>query len=91
MWFCGCAGLFAAGFTQITPHTYLSRVAPLTEADHQIEAVLPEQSVASDLAMPISQPCLQVLRRTWSKQAVVSYAILTHPGDRYRLGGHLTF
>lgn len=78
-------------FTQLTPHTYLSRIAPLTEAHHQIEAVLPEQAVASHLSIALSQPCLQVLRRTWSKKAVVSYAKLTHPGSRYRLGGHLTF
>lgn len=78
-------------FTQLTPHTYLSRIAPLTEAHHQIEAVLPEQAIASHLSIALSEPCLQVLRRTWSKTAVVSYAKLTHPGSRYRLGGHLTF
>ena len=78
-------------FTRLTPHTYLSRIAPLTEAHHQIEAVLPEQALASHLSIALSEPCLQVLRRTWSKKAAVSYAKLTHPGSRYRLGGHLTF
>ncbi|MFB0999155.1 MAG: histidine utilization repressor, partial [Colwellia sp.] len=36
-------------------------------------------------------PCLQVKRRTWSSQGVVSLAILTAPGNKYRLGSHLTF
>lgn len=78
-------------FELVTPHTYLSRIAPLTEADHQIEAVLADGEVAALLDVDTSQPCLQVQRRTWSKKAVVSFAILTHPGHRYRLGGHLTF
>jgi len=78
-------------FELITPHTYLSRIAPLTEADHQIEAVLAQSELAALLDIDASQPCLQVQRRTWSKKAVVSFAILTHPGHRYRLGGHLTF
>lgn len=78
-------------FETITPHTYLSTIAPLTEADHQIEAVLPEGDTAQHLCIDQEQPCLLVQRRTWSKKAVVSFAILTHPGNRYRLGGHLTF
>ncbi|MCY7294673.1 histidine utilization repressor [Alteromonas sp. a30] len=78
-------------FERTTPHTYLSRIAPLTEADHQIEAVLADVAITDLLNMTPTQPCLQVQRRTWSKKAVVSFAILTHPGHRYRLGGHLTF
>ena len=78
-------------FETITPHTYLSRVAPLTEADHHIEAILPEGDIAKPLQIDPGQPCLLVQRRTWSKKAVVSFANLTHPGNRYRLGGHLTF
>ena len=78
-------------FEAITPHTYLTQVAPLTEADHQIEAVLAASNIVEELNIEPGQPCLQVQRRTWSKKAVVSFAILTHPGHRYRLGGHLTF
>ncbi|GAA5132390.1 histidine utilization repressor [Thalassotalea piscium] len=78
-------------FTEITPHEYLSHEAPLTEATHEIEAVLANESISKLLAINTQQPCLQVKRRTWSKQGVVSVAILTSPGNKYRLGSHLVF
>lgn len=81
----------AQNFTQITPHEYLSEVAPLTEATHDVEAILADSSICQLLAIDKNQPCLQVKRRTWSRIGVVSLAILTSPGNKYRLGGHLTF
>lgn len=78
-------------FTQITPHEYLSHEAPLTEATHEIEAVLASEKICQLLAIDTQQPCLQVKRRTWSNQGVVSVAILTSPGNKYRLGSHLVF
>jgi GntR family histidine utilization transcriptional repressor len=74
-----------------TPHEYLSFVAPLTEARHTIEAVVPNSSQQQQLQIEAREPCLQILRRTWSRQGVVSFARLIHPGSRFRLGGHLTF
>ncbi len=78
-------------FANITSHEYLSTEAPLTEATHEIEAVSAEKNIVQLLAINSHQPCLQIKRRTWSRQGVVSFAILTSPGDKYRLGGHLTF
>lgn len=78
-------------FTQITPHEYLSSEAPLTEATHEVEAVLAKDDVSRLLAISNTTPCLQVKRRTWSSQGVVSLAILTAPGNKYRLGSHLVF
>ncbi len=78
-------------FTEITSHEYLSSVAPLTEATHEVEAVLAEQHICQLLSIEKTDPCLQVRRRTWSKQGVVSLAILTSPGSKYRLGSHLVF
>lgn len=78
-------------FTEITSHEYLSSVAPLTEATHEVEAVLAEQHICQLLSIEETDPCLQVRRRTWSKQGVVSLAILTSPGSKYRLGSHLVF
>jgi len=78
-------------FTQITPHEYLSSEAPLTEATHEIEAVLAANEVCQLLNIETSIPCLQVKRRTWSSKGVVSLAILTSPGNKYRLGSHLIF
>ena len=78
-------------FTKTTPHEYLSAVAPLTEATHEIEAVLAEGEICQLLNISDNIPCLQVKRRTWSSKGVVSLAILTAPGNKYRLGSHLTF
>lgn len=74
-----------------TANEYLSQVAPLTEADHTVEAVLPDAQQAGWLQIAPGQPCLLVRRRTFSARGIVSYAELTHPGNRYRLGGHLAF
>lgn len=76
-------------FESITPNYYLNQVAPLTQADHSIEAELPNEMVANKLKMTMTQPILKVCRRTFSSHGVVSYALLYHPGDRYRLGGHI--
>ena len=78
-------------FTHLTPHEYLSIEAPLTEATHEIEAILATTEICDLLLIEATQPCLQVKRRTWSSQGVVSLAILTAPGDKYRLGSHLIF
>lgn len=78
-------------YTKVTPHEYLSSEAPLTEATHEVEAVLAREEISKLLAIDNITPCLQVKRRTWSSQGVVSLAILTSPGNKYRLGSHLVF
>ncbi|MEM7359638.1 MAG: histidine utilization repressor [Pseudomonadota bacterium] len=80
-------------FTATTPNVYLSKIAPLTEADHIVEAILPgdesEHLIAQHMNISSNAPCLKISRRTWSQQGMVSVATLIHPGDRYRLGGHI--
>ena len=82
-------------FSGMTPHEYLSQVAPLTEADHIIDAILPAESgitaLTEHLGVANTAPCLRVSRRTYSSRGIVSVATLIHPGNRYRLGGHLNF
>jgi GntR family histidine utilization transcriptional repressor len=78
-------------FEQHTPNAYLMRSAPLTEADHLIEAVQVNRVIARRLKIKVSEPCLKLTRKTWCKQGVVSLAYLIHPGARYRLGDHLRF
>lgn len=78
-------------FSKITPHEYLSEVAPLTEARHTIEAVMPTPDVCQWLGLYNEEPCLQIIRRTWSTRGIVSFTRLISPGSKYRLGGHLTF
>ncbi|GAB3013945.1 histidine utilization repressor [Bowmanella dokdonensis] len=78
-------------FTRITPHEYLCSVAPLTEAEHRVEAILADALTQQYLAMQAGEPCLRLQRTTWSRDGIVSHALLTHPGNKYQLGGHLTF
>ena len=78
-------------FTVMTPNHYLTQVAPLTEADHVVSAIIPDTDTAEKLMLTPSEPCLQIDRRTYSARGIVSVATLTHPGKRYRLGGHLDF
>lgn len=78
-------------FELITPHEYLCQVAPLTEARHTVEAVSPNAEMCNWLALYNEEPCLQVIRRTWSANDIVSFTRLVSPGSKYRLGGHLTF
>lgn len=78
-------------FALTSANHYLSQVAPLTQADHIVEAILPDELLASRLHIALTQPCLKVSRRTYSAKGIVSYAQLYHPGNRYRLGSHLEF
>ncbi len=84
-------GYLDQDFTQTTPNAYLNRVATLTEATHVVEATLADQQTTESLAIEQTQPCLKITRRSWCRDGVVSMAKLYHPGDRYRLGGHLNF
>ncbi len=87
-------------FTAQTANYYLNQVAPLSQADHSVEAVLVSPEVAKALLIQSNDPCLKVTRRTFTgikasdnplANNVVSHAVLYHPGSRYRLGGHLEF
>ncbi|MCK8117432.1 histidine utilization repressor [Pseudoalteromonas sp. 2CM37A] len=85
------AGYLQLDFSALTPHEYLSSVAPLTQARHTVEAVMPNSQMCQWLNLYNEEPCLQVIRRTWSTKGIVSFARLVSPGSKYRLGGHLTF
>ena len=74
-------------FTQITPTHYLLEVAPLWEAQYQIEAAAPTAQEAKLLGVPRSEACLVVTRRTVSRGVPVTIARLVHPGTRYLLEG----
>lgn len=78
-------------FSATTPNAYLSRVAPLTEADTTVEAIAAEEAVAKALDIELHSACLQIWRRTKSRAGTVSFARLVHPGNRYRLGAQLRF
>lgn len=77
-------------FTATTPSAYLTGVAPLQEAEQIVRASIPNQAVRNHLGMPDDEPCLVILRRTWSVRRPVTFARLHHPGSRFELTGHYT-
>ena len=78
-------------FSAMTPHEYLSVIAPLTKATHEVEAILASDETCQLLDISDREPCLQIKCKTWSNKGVVSFTILTASGNKYRLGNHLIF
>lgn len=78
-------GYLEQDFSQLTPNQYLSELFPLSEIEHIVEAVRPDQQARQLLNIDADEPCLQVNRRTWSEGRLISFAQLIHPGSRYRL------
>lgn len=72
-------------FSRQTPNEVLVNSCPISDVEHVVEAVQVDAQVAGWLAIEPTAPCLSVIRRTWSDEHVVSYALLIHPGDRYKL------
>ena len=77
-------------FTRQTPYAYLSQVAPLTEGEHVVEAILAEADECQLLQIEGGEPCLLIRRRTWSGRQPVTAARLIHPGSRHRLEGRFS-
>ena len=75
-------------FSVQTPNEYLTAVAPLTEGEHIVESILVGEKEAAWLQIDQTEPCLQIRRKTWSNQNVVTSAQLIYTGARYRLEGH---
>jgi len=77
-------------FAVLTPSAYLTSIAPLQEAEQVVRASMPNAAVRKHLNCEADEPCLVVIRRTWSAGRPVTFARLHHPGGRYELTGHYT-
>jgi GntR family histidine utilization transcriptional repressor len=75
----------SADFSRTTPNEYLTRIAPIDEAEHVVEAVLPDADAQRLLGVGPAEPCLRLFRRTFSGGRVVTCAWLVHPGRLYRM------
>lgn len=74
-------------FTRVTPYEYLTAVGPIAASEHIIEAVTPTTEACAHLELRQPEPCLLLIRRTWSNGLVATLARLTHPGSRFRFVG----
>ena len=80
----------AQDFEAVRPSAYLTGVAPLQEAEQVVRPSMPKAAVRQRLQIDASEPCLVIIRRTWSGGRPVTFARLHHPGSRYELAGHYT-
>lgn len=78
-------GYLDTDFSRHTPNEALAAACPISDVEHVIEAILVDAETATALGTNTTTPCLQIIRRTWSDEHLISYARLTHPGDRYKL------
>ena len=77
----------AADFTSTTPTHYLFEVTALWRAQYSIEAAGATAQEAALLGIAPTDPCLVVVRRTFTVDAAITIARLAHPGALYRLHG----
>jgi len=77
-------------FTQTTPTRHLFEATALWRAQYSIEAALATAQEAKLLAIAPVDPCLIVVRRTFTRSAPITIARLVHPGSRYQLEGQFT-
>ena len=73
-------------FSRITATAYLLQQFKPDEMEHRVRAVVPDTPTRELLQMETWQPCLELIRRTWKNDQVVTAVTLTYPGDRYELG-----
>tara|TARA_R110002167_G_scaffold366330_1_gene594907 strand:- start:3144 stop:3848 length:705 start_codon:yes stop_codon:yes gene_type:complete len=72
-------------FSKITAHQYLTSVAPLTEAEITVEAVMPTKILKHNLHLNSNTPCLKVTRSTYSNGQPISFVVLYHPANMFKL------
>jgi GntR family histidine utilization transcriptional repressor len=69
----------------VYPGSYLDQIAPADDVEHVVEAVLAERRERDLLRISAGEPCLRLIRRTWSTGTPVSLIWFTYPGRFYRL------
>jgi GntR family histidine utilization transcriptional repressor len=74
---------------RLQPARYLLQVIRPDEMEHIVEAGHPSSDESKHMQIDANEPCLILVRRTWSHGKIVTYVRLTHPSSRYRLGSRL--
>lgn len=74
-------------FQHNATYDYLMKVAPMTEGEHLVEAVMATAAECDLLQIEQTEPCLQIKRRTWSSDQIITTARLISPSSRFQLFG----
>ena len=69
---------------------YLQSIALPTEAEHVIEAVLPDKRERQLLHIGASEPCLTVVRKTWVERQLTTCTRFVHPGSRHKIWSRIS-
>ena len=77
-------------FAAIRPSEYLYNIVPAHDVEHVVDAGLSTPAEAALLEIRVEEPCLTLVRRTWTSGVAVTFARFVHPGSRYRLGCRFT-
>ncbi|MCX4157215.1 MULTISPECIES: histidine utilization repressor [Paraburkholderia] len=77
-------------FSTARPSEYLFETVPAHDVEHVVDAGLPTRAEAEWLEIRADEPCLTLMRRTWTSGVAVTFARFVHPGSRYRLGCRFT-
>lgn len=77
-------------FNSARPSAYLYSTVPLDEIEHVVDAGLVSATESELLEISNEEPCLTLVRRTWTGGVAVTFARFVHPGSRYRLGCRFT-
>jgi hypothetical protein len=72
------------------PTNRMSLTVPAHDVEHVVDAGLPTRTEAELLEIHADEPCLTLMRRTWTSGVAVTFARFVHPGSRYRLGCRFT-
>lgn len=80
-------GYLDQDFTRRTPHAFLTMSAAITEVEHVLHAIRPDERVQGYLRVGADEPCLLLARRTWAGAAIATRSFFIYPGERYSLGG----
>jgi GntR family histidine utilization transcriptional repressor len=83
-----CApGYLDVDFTRTTATQYLFETTRLWRAQYAVEASRATAREAKLLAIAAGEPCLVIVRITFTRDAAITVARLVHPGSRYLLQG----
>lgn len=73
----------------LQPSQYLLNTIAADDIEHIVDAVLPTPEERQQLQVSENEPCLVLIRRTWSQNQGVTFVRFLHPSSRYRLGSRV--
>ncbi|BCL61310.1 histidine utilization repressor [Desulfomarina profundi] len=77
-------------FTHVSPNEYLLDIAPISEVEHVVEAMIAQAPVRELLQIDETEPCLVLHRKTWVEGEIVTKSSFYNPGSRFTIGGRFT-